>query len=125
MKTETEYFAEVKSTASYIVDLAIENLELDGSGAAIDWEAVQDLINDSLLHEQIDSHEYAIYYRHHLPILQFSDNAEYGIDHGLIDVASEVAGGGLQALHSALAFWAFCTDVEQAIQDLISQRDFS
>lgn len=123
MKTETEYFAEVKSTASYIVDLAIENIEIDEK--TVDRESVQDLINDSLLHEQIDGHEYAIYYHHHLPILQFSDNAEYGIDNGLTDVADAVSNGGLQSLHANLAFWAFYADVEQAIQDLISQRDFS
>ena len=124
MKTEYEYFEEVHAVATDIIDRAVEQLKDQCDTVTAD--TVNELLWDNnYLMEAIDGHEYAIYYHHHLPILQFSDNAEYGIDNGFTDVAEAVSNGGLQSLHANLAFWAFYADVEQAIQDLISQRDFN
>ena len=115
--TNQQYWNEVNSTANYVITLAIESLQYDNEEVTSD--DVMDRINDYILHEQIDSHQYAIYYAYHLPILQYSDNAEYMVDNFDSDCVVETLKQGLDSLHAALAFWAFYADV----MDNISEND--
>lgn len=115
------YFKECELVASYCVERAIEHLLEDNEKGDIDSDMIQDAINDSILHEEIDGHEYAIYYRYHLDILQYSSNDEYMINN-IDDGSSVLKEGGLSALHNALAFWAFYADVSEYLDDAISEQ---
>lgn len=119
--TYQEYREEVKETAANIVELAVEALESES--AEYDRDRALELIHDYILHEQIDGHEYAIYYAYHLPILQHSDNAEYAGDNFGSDVLGDALKKGLDNLHATLAFWAFYADVYDAIDDAIAEYE--
>ena len=116
--TSSTYFNEVESTANYIVEVAVENLEHEG--IEVDRDSLSDAIYDYVLNEQIDGHKYAIYYAYHLPILQYSDNAEYGVsEFGSDWIGDTLKKDGLTGLHAALAYWAFYADVSDLISDAI------
>ena len=109
-----DYYNEVNAIAKDLVTNALEQCDNDADQA-------MDLINDSLLHEWIDGHEWIIYNAYHLPILQHSDNAEYmGDNFGGDSVASALKDGGLSGLHCALAFWALYADVMDNIEDAMN-----
>ena len=107
--TYTSYNKEVESMASYIITLAQE-----AANDETNTDELEELINDSILHEQIDSHEWIIYTWYNLQVLKFSDNADYMIDNigGEVETLSE---RGLDGLHCALAFWALYADVQDSI----------
>ena len=106
-----EYHNEVKAIAEDLVADALEQCDNDADQA-------MDLINDSLLHEWIDGHEWIIYNAYHLPILQHSSNADYMRDEfGADSLESALQGGGLSNLHCVLAFWALYADVAELLQD--------
>lgn len=115
--TSSTYFTEVSKTANYIVTLAIESLELDNE--EINEENLNDRIQDHILYEQIDSHEYNIYYCYHLPIIMFSTNPDYCVDNFGSDFLIEDLKKGIQSLHNTLAYWAFYADVSDLIGDEI------
>ncbi len=106
----TEYWKEVNDTAEYIISESTEYF--DG-----DYDSPEEYINDSLLHETIDGHEYIIYTANHLPILQISSNSDYMADN--IGGLEESLKQGLDTLHCHLAFWAFYADVQDKLNDLI------
>lgn len=111
MITHSEYFKEVKSTASDLVFEALKECSNDS-------EQAMELINDGLLQEWVAGHEWVIYNAYHLAILQHSSNDEYMIDNlGEDSAASTLKEGGLSGLHCALAFWAMYAD----IQDILSE----
>lgn len=101
MKTVThaDYWNEVKECQKYLVT---------------EYGKHHDELYDRL-HELVDSHEYVIYTANYMPILQYTDNAEYGIDEGLIDVRQEVYSGGLDKLHQVLVYWAFYADIMEGL----------
>ena len=105
---QKEYFAEVNATAGNIAEMALEE-------KGWDREEAEEYINDSLLHENIDGHEWIIYTAYHLPIIQHSPNDEYMADNmgGLEETVKE---GGVQGLHMAMAFWAFYADVQEELE---------
>lgn len=124
--TNQQYWTEVQSTANYVITLAIESLQYDNE--EITTDTVMDRISDYVLHEQIDSHQYAIYYAYHLPILQYSDNADYAVNEFGSDYLAAMLEQGLDSLHAALATWAFSADVmdnisENDIQDQIDELE--
>ena len=76
-----------------------------------DRDEAEELINDSLLRETIDGHEWIIYYSYNLDVIQHSDNEDYMIDNFGIDEAGFILKDkGLSGLHSAIAFWALYAD---------------
>ena len=118
--TNQFYINEVNDTASYVIDLAIESLQYDNE--EITTDNVMDKINDCILHQQIDSHQYAIYNAYHLPILQYSDNAEYMVDNFGGDSVEHAIKQGVSSLFAAMAFWAFYADVsDQLTEDAIEE----
>lgn len=111
MIANSEYYKEVQSTASDLVFEALKECDNDS-------EQAMELINDGLLHEWIEGHEWIIYNAYHLTILQHSSNDEYMIDNlGEDSAASTLKEGGLSGLHCALAFWAMYADIQDILSD--------
>jgi len=112
-----EYDKEVRDTATNIIDEARDQL------ADSDYTDIEELINDYLLHETIDSHQWVIYYSYNLDVIQNSDNADYYIDNfGAESLESSLKQGGLNALHCHIAFWALYADVQEEISNQIEQQ---
>ena len=113
--SNSEYWKEINAIAQSIAEEAMEQSEHDR-------EEAEELINDSLLHETIDSHQWVIYCAYNLSVLQNSDNAEYMIDNFGSDQTGEILKqSGLRGLHSALAFWAMHADVQELINDKLDE----
>ena len=113
-----DYWAQVEETAGSAIETAKAHVAANAFGMNTEEraEAVEEAINDSILHETIDGHEWIIYYSYNLDILQHSANEDYMIDN--LGGASEVLeSSGLQGLHQALAYWALYADVQEAIQE--------
>ena len=111
----TEYWKEVNDTAENIIESAKTDYDMDG------YDSLEDLINDVVLHETIDGHEWIIYTYHHLPILQHSPNADYMPEN--IGGTEEALKQGIDNLHRALAFWAFYADVQESISTQLEQLE--
>jgi len=107
------YYNQIQSVAKEVVMEALDQCDNDS-------EQAMELINDSLLHEYIDGHEWVIYNAYHLPILQHSSNADYMVDNlGEDYAASELKERGLSGLHCALAFWAMYADITDILSDTL------
>lgn len=119
--SNTEYWTEVRAIAANVVQEAAERLDMT-TAETFDPVAVHDEIFDTILHETIDGHQWVIYYAYNLPVLQHTDNAEYGIDQGLID-ATESIKQGLNTLHCHLAFWALYADVCDYLNTAIEEYE--
>ena len=111
--TSSQYWNEVQ-------DLAVSIAEDAMSYCDNSREEAEELINESLLHETIDGHQWIIYYAYNLDIYQYSDNSDYYIDNfGGDDAAYVLKEKGLDGLHQALAFWALYADVQDKISEAL------
>lgn len=115
LNSKSQYFSEVNAIAANLVSECMA--ECDNSR-----DDAEELINDSRLHETIDGHQWVIYYAYNLPVLQFSDNAEYGIDNGLVD-CSIIREQSLNDFHTALAFWALYADVQERLGNAFDEYE--
>ena len=84
-----------------------------------DREVAEDLINDSMLHEYVDGHQWIIYNGYNLDVIKFSDNADYYVDNFGVDCAGELKTNGLSGLHTTIAFWAMYADISACISDAL------
>ena len=109
-----EYYKQVEATANTIVTLAAEELECDNM--EINEENLQDVINDCILFEQIDSHEWIIYTRYHLQIMENTNNENY-----LIENIGEASGDDFHSIVAQFAFWAFYADVQDYLDGEIKE----
>lgn len=111
--TSAQYWNEVQALADSIAEDAM--LQCDNNR-----EEAEDLINDSLLHETIDGHQWIIYYAYNLDVYQHSDSSDYYIDQfGGDDAACVLKEKGLDGLHQALAFWSLYADVQDKIDEAL------
>ena len=111
--TSSQYWNEVQSIAVSIAEDAMS--QCDNSR-----EEAEELINDSLLHETIDGHNWIIYYAYNLDVYQYSDNSDYYIDNfGGDDAAFVLKEKGLDGLHQALAYWSLYADVQDKISEAL------
>ncbi len=107
--TQQLYWKEVRELAEGIVEEALA----DNDG---DREAAEEEVNDTRLHETIDGHQWVIYYAYNLDVLKYSDNAEYMSDNfGGESLEASIKEGGIDMLHTRMAFWALYADVQGAI----------
>ena len=114
--TEKKYNKEVQSIAQCIVN--------DNKADYEDSEALEEAINDTLLHEAIDSHMWIIYYYYNLDVYQHSDNRDYYMDNlGGDCMVESLKQGGLQGLHQALAFWCLYADVQEALSGILTEMN--
>ena len=111
------YRAIVADYAEMIATEAMEQAENDRSQA-------EELIYDTLLHETVDGSEYVIYYRHHLPIIQYSDNEAYMIENfGEESAGDALREGGVERLHMAIAFWALYADISDRLPEVLDAME--
>lgn len=109
-----EYWNEVKATANYVVALAVEALECDEK--EIDEYNLREVINDHILHETVDNHEFIIYYHYHNDIMSFTDNEDY-----LLESIGEITGDSFSNILTSFAYWAFYADISGYLDDEISE----
>ena len=86
--TYNEYWTEIKGIASNLVCEALQSVEIDNNNEPMDFddkkEQAMDLINDSLLHETIDGHQWVIYYAYNLDVIKIADHViDLGPDGGV------------------------------------------
>ena len=120
--TEFDYNKDVNDTAIDLVQTAYDNLGYDGK--ELTRENAEELINDSLLHETIDGHQWIIYYAYNLDVLKYSRNADYMNDNfGADSLADALSKGGINSLHTALAFWALYADVQDQLSSALDDYE--
>lgn len=113
--TSAQYWNEVDSLAKTIAEEAMQQSDNDRSDA-------EELINDSILHETIDGHQWIIYYAYNLDVYHHSDNSNYLIDNfGNEEAGTILQEKGLDGLHQALAFLALYADVQEKISDALDE----
>ena len=118
-----DYHQVVLNVADSVISAINEAIERDD--CEFEADSIEDFLQDSCLNETIDGCEWAIYNRHHLPIIQHSDNVDYAVDNFGSEWAGEVLKSeGLSGLHAGIAFWALCEDVRDVVQDIINDTDF-
>ena len=107
--TASHYWKEVEATAVRVIERARD--ESEGGDP-------MEVINDTILHEEIDSHEWIIYNAYNLDVIQYAENADYYIDNFGVEAAGEeLKARGLTGLHTAIAFWAMYADVYSEVID--------
>jgi len=116
LNTEYEYNKEIVAIAKCIVEEAyIDYTDVTNR------EEAEELINDTLLHETIDGHQWVIYYRYNLPVLEYSHNTYYADEQGLI--GENPLENGLNSFHTMLAFWAMYADVQEELESALDKWD--
>ena len=115
--TSSQYWNEVQSLAVSIAEDAMLSCDNNRDNA-------EELINDSLLHETIDGHQWIIYNAYNLDVYQYSENSDYYIDNfGTDDAAYILKEKGLDSLHQALAFWSLYADVQEKISEALDELE--
>lgn len=108
LNTQMDYNTEINSIAADLVQRAVSEND--------NREQAEEEINDYMLHEDIDSHQWIIYTAYALPVIQYSPNDDYLIDNfGNEEASFILANSGLDALHTAIAFWAMYADVQEQL----------
>ena len=109
---EHDYNKEVQSIAEGLVN----DNKADYEGK----EALEEAINDTLLHETIDGHQWVIYYAYNLDVYEHSSNRDYAVDNFGDDwLQHTIKENGLQGLHQGLAFWCLYADVQEALHGVL------
>ena len=122
LNNSAQYWEEVRSTASYIVEEAIQLAE-DNEDPCI-RDSAEEIINDYLLHEQIDGHQWIIYTAYHRPIVDFTINEDAYLDiYGNEDLGRIIAEEGMEQVEMIRAFWAFYQDVQEAVYEALEGMD--
>lgn len=107
--TASQYWNEVEATATRVISRARD--ESEGGD-------LMEVINDTILHEEIDGHEWIIYNAYNMDVIQYSENVDYYIDNFGSDAAGEeLKARGLTGLHTAITFWAMYADVYSEVID--------
>jgi hypothetical protein len=68
----------------------------------------------------VDGCQYAIYTKYHADVLNFSPNADYALEEGLLDVDSRSTSAQIL---SVLAFWALSADVHEWVESYLQAVD--
>ena len=108
--TEKEYWTEIESIAKNLIEEALDQSDSK--------EEAEELINDSLLHQTIDGHQWVIYYAYNDDVIAYSNNDDYFIDNfGQEEAGELLKNRGLLDLHTAIAFWALYADVQNELNE--------
>ena len=115
--TANEYWLEVNNIAN--------SLLTDNKADYEDKEELEEAINDTLLHETIDGHQWIIYYSYNLCVYQHSQYQDYYINNlGVECMAESLKQGGLQGLHQGLAYWCLYADVQEALCSVLEDLEY-
>lgn len=113
--SQNEYTKEILEIAESIVETAFNEYD--------EVETVEDaeeLINDTLLHETIDGHQWVIYYAYNDDVLKYSDNDEAYLDvYDSESIGNIVADQGLDSLKTVMAYFAMYQDVQDHLSDAL------
>lgn len=110
--TQHSYIKEVK-------DLAFDLLAETMSDNNNDREVAMEKIQDCLLHETIDGHEWIIYTYYNQLIVNFSNNDDAYLDvYSSEDLGELIKEKGLDAVVLSRAFYAFHQDVQDALHEI-------
>jgi hypothetical protein len=106
-----QYMEEIQSLADNMVSEEMDNCHGDRSAA-------EESINDTVLHETIDGHQWVIYNAYNADVMRHSDNTDYYIDNfGGDDAGKILKERGLDGLHNVIAFWCMYADVQNRLSD--------
>jgi len=112
LNTEYEYNKGIRDLAESIVETAYNEYD-----EVTDRETAEELINDRLLHETIDGHQWVIYNSYNASVMQYSDNEDYYIDNfGTEDAGIVLKEHGLNGLHNVIAYWCMYADVQEQLE---------
>ncbi len=111
--TNHEYWAEIQAIANNLVSESMENNDNDRSAA-------EDEINDCRLHEDIDGHQWVIYYAYNLDVIKHSENDSYFEDNFGLEGAMD---NGLDGLHVIIAFWCMYADVQDYLETAFDEYE--
>jgi len=107
--TRSQYTQEIKSLAT---DLVFE--------AYADWETrdeVEERINDYMIHDTVDSHQWVIYYSYNNDVIQHSDNADAYLDvYDNESLGQIVTEQGVDQLGTIRAYFAMYQDLSEACE---------
>ena len=111
--SSTEYYKEISGIAKDLVSEAMIHTS--------EQEAAEELIQDSLLHETIDGHQWVIYNGYNLDVINHSDNDDYMTENfGGESLEASLKAGGLSGLHQAIAFWCMYADVQELLEQAMT-----
>lgn len=119
LNTEFEYNKEIRDLAECIVEAAYNEYD-----EVTDRETAEERINDTLLHETIDGHQWVIYYAYNLDVIKYSPNDDYMVDNfGGEALEAAIKEGGMNGLHTAVAFWCMYADVQEELESALDKWD--
>ena len=111
-----KYVKEVESVARSLIEEALAQY-----GNA---EDAREAIQDDILRETIDGHEFVIYTEYHLDVLEHSGNEEALILNFGEEYAVELLRkGGLGGIRQAQVFWAMYYDTLEYIEDILEEYE--
>ncbi len=116
--TEQEYNKEIESIAYTLIEEAMEYSRENNSDYDFEdhKECALEYINESSLHQTVDSHQWIIYTAYALDVIQYSRNDEYMMDNFKAEaLESALKDGGLNGLHTAIAFWCMYADIQESL----------
>jgi len=117
LTTEYEYTQEINGIAANLVCEAMQDNDNDR-------EAAEEAINDHLLHETIDGHQWVIYNGYNMDVMKYSRNEDYYIDNfGDEDAGQALKERGLSGLHNVIAFWAMYADVQEQLETAFDELE--
>lgn len=113
--SQNDYTKEILEIAESMVETAFDEYD--------EVETVEDaeeLINDTLLHEAIDGHQWVIYYAYNDDVLKHSDNDEaYQDVYCNEDLGALVAEKGIDGVKPMMAYFAMYQDVQDHLSDAL------
>jgi hypothetical protein len=111
--TSSDYWSEISSIAESLATDAVNACDGDKDDAL-------DKINDYMLHETVDGHQWVIYNAYNADVMRHSDNEDYYIDNfGTDDAGHVLKESGLSGLHNVIAFWCMYADVQDRLDDAL------
>ena len=119
--TQSSYNEEIRDLATNMVEEAMSNNDNDSDAAL---EAIQ----EDVLHETIDGHQWVIYYAYNDDVLKYSDNCEaYQDCYDNESLGALVAEKGIDGVKPMMAYFAMYQDVsellEQAFDDFENNQE--
>ena len=107
-----QYHAEISDLASDLYDEALEQNDND-------HESAMDAIQDRMLHELVDGHQWVIYTYSNELIARFSNNAEaYRECYDNESIGQIVTDKGLEGMKPIIAYFAMHQDISDEIYRL-------
>ena len=119
--SNTEYWKEIRDTARNLADESLE-IAKDDNPDISDYselkEKAEEIINDYMLHETVDGHQWVIYYAYNLDVIQYSDNETYIADNFGDDYLGEtLREKGYNGLNTLIAYGCMYADVQDNLEN--------